>query len=193
MQNLNIFIGSTARRWSESISGNKLLLGNNLDKEHNESIITPQDFPTSEIYAHSKADECWKQMSNNFSLYIESQKQNNLDYLSKIEVEINKYNNVNLIAASGGLFGNTFTPLVLSILKRKNKNVQLIIQKTNIGFLKKKEEMLINHIKQNSNVSCHFIELDDLKNKFGNEKLDVVFNVLDELVITQINHQENFY
>ena len=78
MKTLNIFIGSTARRWAEKIEGNKLLLGNRLDKKQNDNVIYPIYFPTNETKEYSKYTNYLAQISSNYDLYLESQKVENI-------------------------------------------------------------------------------------------------------------------
>ncbi len=188
MQHLNIFIGSTAQRWSESINGNKLLLGNRLDFQYNSSVLTLEDFPTNELKEYSKYSEYLKLLADDYTFYLDFQKQDHSKYLLEIGRVAKDYDNISVIVASGGLFGNTLTPLVLSILEKTNKNVQLIIQQTNIAFLKERELRLVNYINKYYKTSIDLVQIKNIHHQYGNQKLDVIFNDFDKLAITQINH-----
>jgi hypothetical protein len=188
MKNLNIFIGSTARRWSEKIDGNRLLLGNRLDKEQHNTVLVPNHFPTSETKEYSRYNEYLKQASIDYPLYLNSQKIENQNYFNEIAFFVENYKDITVIVASGGLFGNTFTPLVLNLLLEKKKNIRLIIQQTDIHFLKDREQRLINYVEQHYKISIHLVQIKNIHHKHGNQKLDVVLNDFDKLAISQINH-----
>ena len=186
MESLNVFIGSTAVRWSEKIKGHNLLLDTNQEK--NKNVLSPSSFPsneTKEIKAYNFKFELLKNNYNNFIDIVESDLEC-VDFLSEVQTEIKKYNHINIIVASGGLFGNTFTPIVLSYIEN-HQSANIYIQKSKVEFLWEKENLLLDYVNENFNITPIIIEIENFVEKFKKDTLDKALSELDKVALAKIN------